>query len=200
MGHYAGLLHFGKEAAAVDRMPLYASKRFIGFMAQNEPWATLLTDNHMDPIPLDHASAAIDQDLGITAIPVPHRDEHTDTVALSVHVDGSPWLLYLPDIDDWSSWDKAELEISRHDVALIDATFSSSDELSDRNVLSIRHPLVSDTITRFGHLAQDTQLVLTHINHSNPLGDPSADITKHATAAGFSIAYDGLTISVGTGT
>lgn len=198
MGHYAGLLHFGREAAAVDRMPLYGTKRFIGFMAHNEPWATLLTDDHMDPIVLDHASAAIDQDIGITAIPVPHREEFTDTVALSVHVDGSPWLLYLPDIDDWPSWDNAELEISRHDVALIDATFSSPDELPDRNILSIRHPLVSETITRFEHLTRETQLVLTHINHSNPLGDPSAGITKQATAAGFSIAYDGLTISVGS--
>ena len=197
MGHYAGLLHFGKEAAATDRVPLFGSPRFITFMEENEPWATLLTTGSLDPIPIDAARITIDHTLAVTAITVPHRDEFSDTVAFSIEADGEPWLLYLPDIDDWQSWDDAESEIARHDIALVDATFSASGELPDRDLTSIPHPLVPDTIARFTHLTTDTHIVLTHINHSNVLGNRTATITRKATDAGFTVAFDGLTLERG---
>ncbi|MFV1969638.1 MAG: MBL fold metallo-hydrolase [Acidimicrobiia bacterium] len=197
MGHYTGLLHFGNEAAATDRVPLFGSRRFVNFMEENEPWATLLTAGNLDPIPIDTTSITIDHTLAVAAITVPHRDEFSDTVAFSVEVDRSPWLLYLPDIDDWQSWDDAESEIARHDIAILDATFSASDELPDRDITSMRHPLVPDTIARFAHLTADTDIVLTHINHSNALGNRTATITRKATDAGFTVAYDGLTLERG---
>jgi pyrroloquinoline quinone biosynthesis protein B len=197
MGHYSGLLHFGKEAAAEHHLPLFGTERFLSFVAANEPWAELLREGHLDPIGIDGVDAVIDGALKVSAIAVPHRDEHSDTVAFSVSVQGRPWLLYLPDIDDWTSWNSPEEEIARHDVALLDATFSSTAELPGRDILAIRHPLVPDTIERFGHLTSQTRIVLTHINHSNPLGDPGASITMEAESAGFSIAYDGFTLSTG---
>jgi pyrroloquinoline quinone biosynthesis protein B len=197
IGHYAGLLHFGKEASAEHRLPLFGTDRFLSFMAANEPWAELLRGGHLDPIGIDGVDAVIDGDVKVSAIAVPHRDEHSDTVAFSVSVQGQPWLLYLPDIDDWPSWDSAEEEIARHDVALLDATFSSTAELPSRDILAIRHPLVPDTIDRLGHLTSQTRIVLTHINPSNPLGDPEASTTMDAESAGFFIAYDGFTLSTG---
>ncbi len=195
MGHYAGLLQFGKEAAAETGLPLLCTERFLAYIEANDPWAELVRNGHLDPIRIDAMAATIDGTLTISAIPVPHRDEYSDTVSFSVSVAGQPWLLYLPDIDDWQSWDAAELEIARHEVALLDATFSSTDELPGRDISAIRHPLVPDTIERFAHLTHDTQTILTHINHSNPLGDPDSAITREATAAGFIVAYDGLTMS-----
>lgn len=195
MGHYAGLLHFGKEAGAETNLPLFGTERFLAFIEANDPWAELIRDGHLDAVPIDGMEAAIDGDLTLSAIPVPHRDEYSDTVAFSISVAGRPWLLYLPDIDDWGTWDEAELEIARHEVALVDATFSSIDELPGRDISAIRHPLVPDTIERFAPLAHDTQIVLTHINHSNSLGDPASAITRQATSAGFIVAYDGLTMS-----
>ncbi len=197
MGHYAGLLHFGNEAASADHLPLFGTERFLSYIEDNEPWAALTRSGHLDPIPIDGMSAAIDSGLSIAAIAVPHRDEYSDTVALSVSVDGQPWMLYLPDIDDWSSWDDAEEEIASHEIALLDATFSSVDELPGRDVAQIRHPLVPDTLERFSHLTADTQIVLTHINHSNPLGNPAAGITQQTTAAGFTVAYDGFVSTTG---
>lgn len=198
MGHYAGLLHFGDEAAATDHMPLFGTQRFLSFMESNEPWAALTRNGHLDATPIDGMEVAFDDSLSVSAIPVPHREEYSDTVALSVSVAGQPWMLYLPDIDDWQSWKEAENEIARHDVALLDATFSSVDELPGRDVAAIRHPLVPDTVERFGHLTSDTHVILTHINHSNPLGDPHAIITQLAVDAGFTVAFDGFESSTGT--
>jgi pyrroloquinoline quinone biosynthesis protein B len=195
MGHYAGLLHFGKEAAAESGLPLLGTKRFLAYMEANDPWAELIRDGHLDPIAIDGMEASIDGDLTLSAIAVPHRDEYSDTIAFSISVAGQPWLLYLPDIDDWQSWDEAEQVIARHEVALLDATFSSVHELPGRDISAIRHPLVPDTIERFAHLVADTQIVLTHINHSNSLGNPDAAITRQAASAGFIVAYDGMTMS-----
>lgn len=175
--------------------PLFATECFLSFMEGNEPWASLLSQGRLRGTPIDHEEAPIDHDLAIKAIPVPHREEHSDTVAFSVEVRGEPWHLYLPDLDDWDTWEAGESQLSRHDVALIDASFSSLDEVPGRDLEAIRHPLVPDTIQRFRHLTEETQLILTHINHSNPLGDDTAVIAHQAIAAGFTIAHDGLTIS-----
>jgi len=193
MGHYSGLLHFGMEAAATAALALFAPMTVIDFLQRNQPWASLLTSGHLVATPMESTVATIGP-FSVTAIPVPHRDEHTDTVAFSVEVQGRPWLLYLPDIDGWSAWPDAERIIASHPVALLDATFSSATELPGRDLNAICHPLVPDTIERFSHLTSDHTIVLTHINHSNPLGRPDALITKTATDQGFLIAYDGLVI------
>jgi len=192
MGHYSGLVHFGNEAAASDHLPLLGTERFLAYLASNEPWATLLSEGHLEPVAVDTMTATIDEHMEIEAISVPHRDEFSDTVAFSISIEGQPWLLYLPDIDTWDTWHVADAEIARHDVALLDATFSSADELPWRDMQSIGHPLVPDTIERFGRLTDDTNIILTHINHSNPLGDETSEITHQAINAGFTVAYDGL--------
>lgn len=191
MGHYGGMLHFGKESMSEQALPLVATASFLGFMSGNEPWRTLLNEGHLHPTPLDPA-VEIDPSLSITAIPVPHRAEHTDTVALSVGIDGHPYLLYLPDIDAWEPWSDAEATIARHEIAILDATFSSPDELSGRDMAAVPHPLVPETIEQFAHLTQSTRIVLSHINHTNKLADATSGIATMAVSAGYTIAYDGL--------
>jgi pyrroloquinoline quinone biosynthesis protein B len=79
-------------------------------------------------------------------------------------------------------------------MCLLDATFSSADELADRSVTEIKHPLVTDTIERFGSLTGTTRIVLSHINHSNPLADPESPIARDAAASGFVVAHDGMVL------
>ena len=193
MGHYAGLVHFGKEAANTEHLPLFAPGSVLSFLSSNEPWATLFRENHLEPVSMDGAAASLGS-LSVRAIPVPHRSEFTGTVAYSLSVDGQPWLLYLPDIDGWEHWSHAERFIAEHPVSLLDATFTSVGELPGRDITKIKHPLVPDTIDRFAHLTDERTIVLTHINHSNPLGDPDADITAAAIEQGFLIAYDGMVL------
>ena len=53
------------------------------------------------------------------------------------------------------------------DVALLDGTLFSTDELTERDLRQIPHPLVSDTAERLAGVDCDVQLI--HLNHSNPL-------------------------------
>jgi pyrroloquinoline quinone biosynthesis protein B len=193
MGHYAGLLHFGREGAATDGLPLFAPESVLNYLDDNEPWATLVGAGHLLPIAIDDASASLGQ-ITVSAIPVPHRAEFTGTVGYSIAINGEPWVFYLPDIDGWDEWPEAEEVLARHQVCLIDATFSSRDELPGRDIEAIRHPFVPDTISRFRHLTHSRTMILTHINHSNPLGVADAAITAQAREGGFTVAYDGLVI------
>jgi pyrroloquinoline quinone biosynthesis protein B len=193
MGHYLGLAHFGREAAATSAIPCYVTQPTAGFLVSNAPWRLLVEDQHLAlrPYTAPH-TVEVWEGLEIEFLPVPHRHEYTDTVAVSVA--GS--VLYLPDIDRWEDWDAAEETIARHDVALLDATFWSGDEVPGRDVADIPHPLVTDTLERFGHLAADRRLILTHLNHTNPVADPASAEARQVSDAGFEVAVDGMVIAV----
>jgi pyrroloquinoline quinone biosynthesis protein B len=191
MGHYAGLLHFGREAANADAVPLVATPSFLRFVQANAPWSALVDSRNVTPTPLNRR-VSIDESLDIVGIPVPHRAEYTDTVGLSIIVDGEAALFYLPDIDGWDQWPAAHATIGAHRVSIIDATFTSPDELGGRDYSKIRHPLVTDSIERFADLTDSHTIVLSHINHTNPIADPGSPIAAAARDAGFLVAHDGM--------
>lgn len=194
MGHYAGLLHFGAEAAAAGRVPCWASPRMLEFLNGHEPWAHLFSNGHLVGHPLEPGTATSPvPGLEISAVQVPHRDELSDTVAFSI-VEGSTRLLYLPDIDEWDDWPAAEETIGGHDIAVIDGTFFSEHELPDREMDNVAHPLIVDSIDRFAAL--DTRVIFTHLNWSNPAADPDSDEAGRVRAAGMEVAFDGMTIEL----
>jgi pyrroloquinoline quinone biosynthesis protein B len=200
MGHYAGLVHFGKEAANTSGVPLHADPSVIEFLSMNQPWAALFENGNILPSPVASSGADAAVEFGsirIVSVPVPHRVDFTATSAYSIEVDGSPWVLYLPDIDSWDAWPEAREVLARHELCLVDATFGSVDELPGRDITQIPHPLVTDTIERFADLTSTTGIVLTHINHSNALNDASSELALAARDRGFAVARDGLTFERG---
>ncbi len=193
VGHYGGLLHFGREVQAAHGLPCWVTREMAHFLESEAPWRLAVEQGHLDlrahDPPVTFAPWA---DLEISLLPVPHRHETSDTVAISVN--GSA--LYLPDIDSWDDWPEAEEVVAAHSAAFLDATFWSSDELPLRDMADIKHPLVLDTLGRFGHLASTRRLVLTHLNHTNPVCDPTSDEHARVLDAGFEIALEGLTIGL----
>lgn len=191
MGHYTGLVHFGKEALASSGLPVYGTPSMMRFLSDNDPWAQLAAVGHLD---LRSIEPGVEFDLwpGTTLrlLEVPHRADFTDTVAISV----AGRLLYLPDIDSWAAWPAAAATIAGHQVALIDGTFHREGEVAGRPHADIAHPPVADTMQRFEHLTATTRIILTHLNHTNPLCDPASAETAQVTAAGFEVAYDGMRI------
>lgn len=185
MGHYAGLVHFGKEAFSANEIPLHASERMLDFLTRHAPWSALLTARNLVP-----ASEPTWAGHEIRLIPVPHRAEFTDTMAVSI----GGQVLWLPDIDSWVQWPEATRVIAAHQIAFVDATFWSADELGRRPMKDIAHPLVGDTLERFADL--DTRIVLTHLNHTNPLCDPGSPESGIVHDRGFELAADGLSFEV----
>ncbi len=191
VGHYAGLLLFGRETHAADAMPCWVTAKMARFLESEAPWRLLVEQGHLD-LRAHEPPASFEPwaDLSVSLIPVPHRHEASDTVAISIN--GSA--LYLPDIDSWGEWSEAEDVIGAHSTAFLDATFWSDTELPHRDMEAIKHPFVPDTLERFAHLAPSRRLVLTHLNHTNPISDPASPEHAAVLEAGFEVAIEGLTI------
>jgi pyrroloquinoline quinone biosynthesis protein B len=75
---------------------------------------------------------------------------------------------------------------------LVDATFYSRDEIGGRS--SVPHPLVPETLAFWDGLP--CQLILTHLNHTNPLLDENSHERVSVLAAGAQVAVIGQEIAL----
>ncbi len=186
MGHIGGLPQLGPEAMAVEELPVYAPEELCRILSTTELWSPLLRNLNLTPLQPNQA-VDLAPDLRISPIPVPHRDEWgAGTFAYLIQGPRNS-LLYLPDIDSWEAWPKAREQLNHVDFALVDASFYSADELGGRP--PVAHPLVPRTVSLFNDLP--CQLVLTHLNHTNPLLDLDSEQRQTVLAAGVDIAETG---------
>ncbi|MGB1727242.1 MAG: MBL fold metallo-hydrolase [Ilumatobacteraceae bacterium] len=189
LGHFTGLAQLGREALAADGVPVWAQPRLRRVLESDAPWSLLAEHGHVvfrdDPVVLGGG-------LSVEVLPVPHRDEISETVAFRVEgPTGS--VLWLPDIDSWELWDRDVIdEVARVDVAYLDATFYDDGEL-DRDMSAIPHPRVVDTVTRFVERAPElaARVRLIHLNHTNPVLRPGSPERAFVEDAGLSVALTG---------
>jgi pyrroloquinoline quinone biosynthesis protein B len=186
MGHYIGLAHLGLEAWNAKELPVYASRRMADFLRKNAPWSKLVSARN---ISLQVLEPGLERQLGpgldLTPIEVPHRGEFSDTMAFVVR-GAARKLFYCPDIDSWDGWDQdLRTFLSGCDIALLDGTFYSPDELPWRDLSLIPHHMAQDTARRLAGV--DCEVRLIHLNHTNPLHAPGPEmdwLARHGTGVG----------------
>ncbi len=193
IGHYLGLAHFGREAAASRGLPVHTAPRMAAFLRGQAPWRQLVELGQIEVV--EHgpgATFAPLPDLAVTAIPVPHRDEYSETVAFRLRGPRRT-VLFVPDVDRWDARPGLLDELlAGVDVAYLDGTFFDGSELPDRNLAEIRHPFVTDTMARLAALARARPgaIRFLHLNHSNPLLREPA-LRARLLAEGFRVAEVG---------
>lgn len=196
IGHYLGLAQLGREVLGTKRVPVYATASMARFLRENKPWSRLVA---LDNIEIREIEPGVEfrlsADLAATALRVPHRDEDSDTVAFLVRGPDRK-VLWLPDIDKWSKWDRALASFLADPslTAFVDGTFYSADEIPGRSLEEIPHPLVPETMAL---LASETsargRLWFVHFNHTNRLlWDEQA--VRAVEARGFGVAREGQTV------
>ena len=199
IGHYTGLAVLGNEGLGIRDTPVYCTEAMAAFLAANAPWSFLVDEGRivLTPLELD-VIHRIDPHLSVRLIKVPHRDEFADTVAF-VFQGPDRSLLYLPDINAWRLWDRDVAEVVREvDVALIDGSFYSADEVPGRPVEDIPHPLMPQTMDLLQELVArgESDVVFTHLNNSNPALDQGGPQEAEVARRGFSIAREGMRIEL----
>ncbi len=128
MGHIGGLLQFGPEAMATLNLPVYGSPELIEVLKQTRLWQPVISSFELTGIS-PNLPFNLAEDVTITPIPVPHRDE-LGTGTYGYHIIGpTNSLFYIPDIDNWRAWPEATDVLATAQVALVDGSFFSKDEL-----------------------------------------------------------------------
>jgi pyrroloquinoline quinone biosynthesis protein B len=193
IGHYLGLAQLGREVLGAKRLPVYCTASMARFLRENGPWKRLIA---LENIELHEVAPGAEIDLTpslrATPIRVPHRDEDSDTVAWIV-TGPHRQLLWLPDIDKWEKWDRSitGLVSERRLLAFVDGTFFSADEIPGRSIRDIPHPLVPETVARFGAAPRPpAKVIFVHLNHTNRLFWDAA-ARRDLQRKGFGIAREG---------
>ena len=196
MGHYTGLMHFGREVMGTNKIPVFAMPRMRTFLEENGPWSQLV---QLENISLQNlkADSSFNLNKNIKATPfiVPHRDEFSETVGYEILINNKS-LIFIPDIDKWEKWETNISElIQKVDYVFLDATFYKNGELQ-RDMSEIPHPFVEESMKLFSTLTKtDKQKVyFIHYNHTNPLLIEGSNAQKEVSEKGFNFAKEGLII------
>ena len=199
IGHYSGLMQFGREAMGAKAVPVWAMPRLDSFLQNNGPWSQLVLLNNIQLQNL-HADSTvnINSALKVTPFKVPHRGEFSETVGFVIESDKKK-ILFIPDIDKWEKWDRnIEDEIRKVDVALLDGTFYESRELPGRNMSEVPHPFVEESMQRFSALpsTERSKIRFIHFNHTNPLLKKLSVAKDKVIANGFAVTEEGMIIEL----
>jgi len=199
LGHYAGLMYLGKEAWGTQNLEVFALPRMRAFLEQNGPWSQLVTQQNIAITSLAADTPVVLQDqVKVTPILVPHRDEFSETVGYRIE-GPTQKVLFLPDIDKWQRWSRNLIEeLDQVDYAFVDATFYDAEEINYRPIAQIPHPFVVETMALLKNLPieQKQKLHFIHMNHTNPLLNPQSEATKKVLRTGFRIARIGNSIQL----
>ncbi len=194
IGHYAGLMYLGKEAAGASDVPVHAMPRMKAFLETNAPWSLLVGQGNIRIGPMAAGMpVSLPAGVRVTPVPVPHRDELSETVAFLIEGPRHS-ALFLPDIDKWERWDASITAwIGRVDYALLDATFFDGNELKTRDISLVPHPFVIESLALFDTLPakERRKIVFIHFNHTNPLLDEGSAATRRVLESGYRIARIG---------
>jgi pyrroloquinoline quinone biosynthesis protein B len=186
-GHCSGLLQLGKEALNVENLPVFCTLKMKGFLEENLPFSLLVQDGNISVREIQIGKEHHAIGLRFIPITVPHRDEIADCVGYIILSEKR--FIYIPDLDYWT--DEVLSEIKKSDVALIDGTFYSKDEISRYE--KIPHPPILETMDLVE--THHTDILFTHINHTNAI-NTNGNERKNVEGRGFKIAYDGMEIEI----
>ena len=193
MGHYAGLLYFGKEALGKKDIPVYAMPKMKEFLSNNGPWSQLVTKENILFLDLQKDSIVpLSNALKVTPFLVPHRDEFSETVGYKIEGKNKS-ALFIPDINKWSLWEKNIVEeVKKVDYAFLDATFFKKGEIN-RPMSEVPHPFIEETIDLFKNesLTTKNKVIFIHFNHTNPALQPNSKERNELTLLGYKFATEG---------
>ena len=169
IGHYTGLMYFGREALGAYKVPVYVMPKMKIFLESNSPWNQLIDLNniHLTEI-FNNKKISISNNLKIVPFTVPHRDEFSETVGYKI-MGPNKSALFIPDINKWNLWNKDIInEVKDVDYAFLDATFFKDGEV-DRSMDEIPHPFMEETLNLFKNEPKDVKnkIYFIHFNHTN---------------------------------
>ena len=193
IGHYTGLMYFGREAYGKQNISVFAMPKMMSFIKNNGPWNQLVTLQNIQLQKLQNDSIInLNKTLKVTPFLVPHRDEFSETVGYRIEGENKS-ALFIPDIDKWHKWKKNIIdEVKKVDYAFLDATFFNQKEVK-RAMTEVPHPFIKETVNLFKNESVSTKnkVIFIHFNHTNPALQKNSEERKSIENLGFQFANEG---------
>ena len=193
IGHYAGLMYFGREALGKQGTQVFAMPKMKDYLSKNGPWSQLVDLQNIVIKDLKNdTTVVLNNKLKVTPFVVPHRDEFSETVGYKIE-GKQKTALFIPDINKWKTWNKSIVEeVKKVDYAFLDATFFKNGEIN-RPMSEIPHPFVEETVALFQNesVAVKNKVIFIHFNHTNPALQPNSKERKEIEKLGFQFATEG---------
>ncbi|NNF76364.1 MAG: MBL fold metallo-hydrolase [Flavobacteriaceae bacterium] len=193
IGHYTGLMHFGREAMGAKDIPVYAMPRMKDYLETNGPWSQLVQLNNITLKPMAQDSLIqLNPTLSVVPFRVPHRDEFSETVGFKI-MGPHRSALFIPDINKWELWDRSIIEeVKAVDYAFLDATFFKEGEIP-RPMSEVPHPFIEETVKLFENQPDSvkSKIIFIHFNHSNPALHSTDRLKDSLTNLGYHFAKTG---------
>ena len=191
VGHYAGLIHLGREIVGAKSVPVFVMPNMARYLTNNGPWSQLVDLKNILLIKMtDEEKQNLSRDLSVTPFRVPHRDEFSETVGYNITFENKT-VFFIPDINKWSAWEKSLTKLVKNShVSILDASFYSDKELPGRNMSEIPHPFVPETMALLNGLSnkEKSKVLFIHFNHTNPLLNINSDEYKLTLSKFYKIA------------
>lgn len=193
IGHYSGLMYFGREALGRKNIPVFAMPQMESFLKSNGPWSQLIDIQNISLTSTKADSTIhVTSSLKVTPFLVPHRDEFSETVGYQIQ-GKKKTALFIPDINKWNLWKKNIVtEVQKVDYAFLDATFLKDGEIN-RPMSEVPHPFIEETIALFENQPKEikNKVIFIHFNHTNPALQPNSQERKELEKLGFRFATEG---------
>ena len=194
MGHYTGLLYLGREVMGAKDIPVFAMPRMKEFLESNGPWDQLVSLKNITIQTINNnKEIQLGDRLFIEPFLVPHRDEYSETVGYRIMGENQS-IIYIPDIDKWEKWEQNIFQVVLNtDIALLDGTFYSQDELPHRDMSEIPHPFIVESIEQLFNLntPNRNKVHFIHFNHSNPAIKKNNAASNLIRSKRFNVAREG---------
>lgn len=191
IGHYTGLMYLGKEAMNADSVPVYAMPRMKIYLEQNGPWSQLVKNKNIAVRAMNaQKEITLDSNLKVIPFTVPHRDEFSETIGYTI-IGPNKKVLFIPDIDKWEKWGSNIIDaIAKVDYAFIDGTFYDAAEINNRDIATIPHPFIIESMNRFKDLpaTEKKKIWFIHFNHTNPVINKNSKQYLQVIQNGFNVA------------
>jgi pyrroloquinoline quinone biosynthesis protein B len=199
IGHYTGLMYLGREVMNAKDVKVYAMEDMEHFLENNGPWSLLIELNNIEIHTLNADSTIrLNERITVTPFNVPHRHEFTTAVGYKI-VAGNKSVIFIPDIDKWTSWDHDISQlVKENDFLFLDGTFYKNGEIPGRNMSEIPHPFIEETMALLETLPgmEKSKVWFIHMNHTNPALLHDSDARKDIQNKGFKVASEGMVIKL----
>jgi pyrroloquinoline quinone biosynthesis protein B len=198
IGHYTGLMYFGREALGKKGTKVFAMPKMITYLTKNCPWSQLVElENIVFEKLQNEATIVLNAQLKGTPFIVPHRDEFSETVGYKIKGENKT-ALFIPDINKWQKWQKNIVaEVKKVDYAFLDATFFKDEEIN-RPMSEISHPFIEETFHLFKNenIATKNKILFIHFKHTNPALQNTATKKTTLEKLGFKFAFEGIQLDL----